>query len=286
MERANTKDKESPASSFELSAGGTDPVCIPGSLADIEQTSRPKRASASQGMLSAAGLDSSHSLQLDYVEFPSLTMPASIRRCPLPSGLEPQSRVHTLSAIADQTWREIEDNVAHRTAKPREREHINMPTLQESVPEQPWRLASLQVVRSADTDAAVCAGSHSCSLPLYPRNTLAMDFNEPDCSSEVDGWHGNCVGQSAMPHSRSQLSLVDAAISPDLLAVSVGSERRLGADAVTCDVLEPSTIPQMPVETIGAWQQGGGCELQIGSAPNPSLAALDDEVDRLSCDPF
>lgn len=236
-------------------------------------------------MLSAAGLDSSHSLQLDYVELPSLTMPASIRRCPLPSGLEPQSRVHTLSAIADQTWREIEDNVAHRNAKPRDREPVNMSTVQESIPEQPWRMASLQVVRCAEKDAAVCAGSHSCSLPLYPRNALAMDFHETDCSSEVDGWHGNCMGQSAMPHSRSQLSLVDAAISPDLLSASVGSERRLGADVVPCEVGETCTIPQMPVETIGAWQQGGGCELQIGSAPNPSLAALDDAIDALSYDP-
>lgn len=272
-DRANPSEPGSPGSSSAL-LPATEPMAIPGSLAAAMRKSRLTRVGSSHGMLSASGLNSSHSLPLDYadVELPSLTMPASIRRCQQPSTLEPQSRVHTLSAIADQTFRGIEDNIAHRTAKPRDREPVNLPIVQETDPQDSWRLTSLQVVRHSETDTAVCSSPQCCSVPLYQRVGLTVGSHASDCTIEADGWHGSREPQAGMRHNRSRLSLADAAISPDLVPASVGSERRVGADTETCEGSESCTMPQMPVETIGSWTHNGGCELQIGSAPNPSLA--------------
>eukprot|EP00892_Ulva_mutabilis_P003000 jgi/Ulvmu1/12700/UM095_0004.1 len=262
MERAAAGDDESPVQSFTKTALGTEPVAIPVTNA-------------------AAYLRSSHALALEYPELPSLTVPASIRRCQSPSRLEAQSRVHTLSAIADQNWREIELNLAHRTGKQREREQITLSAVQERAPLLPWRVASLQCVRLADPDTGPCSSPHACSVPLQPGGALAMHLEEDVSPSAADGWHGNGMQYGAMPKSRSQLSMVHATISPDLLAASAGSDCRLGMEAMPCSA-NPCLIQQSSVEAIGSWAQSGGCDLQIGSAPTQSLVVHNELTETAS----
>ena len=271
-------DSMSPVSSFALSPRGTEPVAIPMTKANVTmRITQHLQPSSSHGMLSAAC--SSHSRVPDYPELPSLTVPASIRRCQSPSGLEAQSRVHTLSAIADQTWREIEHNLAHRTAKQRERDQGCMSTVQEREPAH-LRLASLQCVRLAEADVGVCSSPQAYSMPLQARPGLALHFQEDESPRAAASWHRNDLQCAALPHTRSQLSLGGAAISPDLLPASAGSDCGLG-EPMPCSG-DALMIPQMPVEAIGSWTQSGGCELQIGSAPTQSLAAHNDLIDATS----
>lgn len=289
--RASSKGIQSRNSSSGISPSNTEPVTIPRSVAIPCRNTCHAPTHEVHNLPATAAPGGSHSLPLDYDELPSLSMPASIRRCQLPVPLEPQSRVHTLSAIADQTWREIEDNVAHRTAKTRERDPVFMPTLQEIVPDQTSRLASLQILRPAE---AAMSQRSWCSLPLCSRTCTPrqLDFHADDECSEADGWQGSSAPYASIPHGKSHHSLVDAAISPDLISASCGSEPLPGPESFPCDAGEwynvsqvPVSIPSMPVEAIGTWKQTGGCDLKIGSAPNPSSVALADATDMLHFNP-
>lgn len=251
--------------SFEESPHATEPVPIPVPNAAVALMMAEPHPG--DGVPADPYVGGSYALALDYPELPSLTVPASIRRWQSSFGLEAQSRVHTLSAIADQNWREVEQNLAHRLGRQRGREQISTSTVQAArAPVHPWRLASLQCVRLAAIDTVPLPSPHACSVPLQPRHALAMQLQEDECTTAADGWHRSGIQRGAMSYSRSQLSMIDTTISPDLMAASAGSECRLGVETRPSSA-EPCMITQGEGEANISWANSGSCDLQIGSAP-------------------